>query len=198
MHKKFLFVAVTAFCFLAACNSNSSDTAAGDDPKAVLTHFLDALSKKDMVAVKKYVTKDSEGMVNMMQMSMKNTDTPDSMNQFDPSKINIGEPVINGNEAQVPVSEKGRDDSVNFILQKEDGAWKVAFNFDTMLRMAKEKMKEKGMNPENIDSMMQSVPKEEIEKAQKMLDSLSKNMKGISADKMEEAKKMLDSISKTK
>lgn len=197
MKKLFIFFSGFTFLILTACNTSQTPK---EDPKIVLTHFLTALSQKDMVKVKKYVTKDSEGMVNMMQMSFKNMESSEASNQFDPSQMEIGEAMINGdgNEAQVPVSQKNSDEKMNFILQKENGAWKVAFNFETLRRMAKEKMEEKGINPGNLDSMMKNVPKEEIEKAQKLLDSIGQNMKGISRDHLEEAKKMLDSLAQQK
>ena len=66
--KKIIVLVVTALILiLAGCNSGG-----GGDPKVTLMNFFDALAKKDFTAVKKYTTKDSEGMMNMVQMGMQN------------------------------------------------------------------------------------------------------------------------------
>lgn len=190
--KKYFIWIPAAILFLAGCNNNATS----GDPKAVLSAFMTALSKKDVETAKKYVTADSEGMLSMMQMSIKNMEAPDATNQFNPDKITIGEAKIDGNEAQVPVTEKTSGETVNFILKKESGDWKVAFDLNTLARMAQEKMKEKGMNDVDLDSIMKSIPQEQLEKGKELVDSMSKVLKDIPPAEMEKAKKMLDSLSK--
>jgi len=195
MQKFISFFAIAGLLLIVSCNSS---TKTSGDPKQVLTEFFEALSKKDMVTAKKLATQDSEGMINMMQMSIKNMDAPRSSEQFDLKKLSIGDAVIEGNEAKVPVTKKDDAETMNFILQKENGDWKVAFNFETLARMAQEKMQEKGMNIPNVDSLLNTIPKEHVEKAEKALDSILKNSKELSKDKIDEARKILDSISKSR
>lgn len=195
MQKFISFLAIAGLLLIVSCNSS---TKTSGDPKQVLTEFFEALSKKDMVTAKKMATQDSEGMINMMQMSIKNMDAPQSSEQFDLKKLSIGDAVIEGNEAKVPVTKKDDAETMNFILQKENGDWKVAFNFETLARMAQEKMQEKGMNIPNVDSLLNTIPKEHVEKAEKALDSILKNSKELSKDKIDEARKILDSISKSR
>ncbi len=190
--KKLIPFFTLALIIIAGCNSSGTS----GNPKEVLTKFFTALSKKDIQEAKKYVTADSEGMINMMQMSIKNMDAPENTDQFNPDKITIGDATIEGNEAHVPVTEKSSNETVNFILQKEKGDWKVAFDLGTLARMAQEKMKEKGINGANLDSLMQKMPKDELEKAQKMMDSVASHMKEIPKDQLDKAKKMLDSLGK--
>lgn len=195
MQKFISFFAIAGLLLIVSCNSS---TKTSGDPKQVLTEFFEALSKKDMVTAKKLATQDSEGMINMMQMSIKNMDAPQSSEQFDLKKLSIGDAVIEGNEAKVPVTKKDDAETMNFILQKENGDWKVAFNFETLARMAQEKMQEKGMNIPNVDSLLNTIPKGHVEKAEKALDSILKNSKELSKDKIDEARKILDSISKSR
>jgi hypothetical protein len=154
----------------------------------VLSNFFDAISKKDFTTVKKLTTKDSEGMMGMMQMAMeKMPDTSETM-KFNKENLEIGDAAINGDMATVPVKEKKSGETTDFTLKKEDGSWKVAFDKSTLMGMAQKKMKEHGMggimnhgmndslNNINGNSMpdMDSVSKEDIQKAQKMMDSANK------------------------
>lgn len=120
--------------FLAGCNSTV------EDPAAVLSEFFSAMSQKNIEGAKKLVTEDSEGMINMMQMSLKNLDAPDTGDQFNPAKLTVGKATVNGDEAEVPVTEKASGETVNFFLKKEKGQWRVAFDMATIARMARQKI----------------------------------------------------------
>jgi hypothetical protein len=135
-----------------ACNTNS----ASNDPRSVLTSFLDALRKKDIEGAKKYATKDSEGMLGMIQFGM--TMAPDSIKDKMDNKMNMeyGTAVINGDKATVPAKDKNSGEVINYSLLKENGAWKVAFDLGTMMEIGKAKMKEHGVD---INSSMDSASK---------------------------------------
>jgi hypothetical protein len=88
--------------------------------------------------------------------------------------------------AKVPVKEKKSGETTDFTLKKEDGAWKVAFDKSTLMGMAQKKMKEHGtgdMGQGMSDSLrnlnggtmpnMDSVSKEAMRRAQKMMDSVN-------------------------
>lgn len=188
--KKISILLATFLVLMTGCNSFNS----GDDPQHVLTAFFKAISKKDVKEAKKYVTEDSQGMISLMEMSMGSVqDSSENMEQFNPDKINIGTPNINGEEATVPVTEKASGETVNFFLKKEKGQWKVAFDMGTLMRMAQEKMKEKGVS---LDSMMNGLPKNELNEIQQSLDSAGVQLNNITPDKINAAKKALDSLSK--
>jgi hypothetical protein len=182
MKKIILSVVTATIIILAGCKSG------GGDPKLVLSNFFDAMLKKDFTTVKKLSTKDSESMLGMMQMAMQNMpDTSESM-KFNRENLEMGDAVINGDMATVPVKEKKSGESTDFTLKKEGGDWKVAFDKSTLMGMAQKKMKGHGMdgmmhhgmndslgnlngNPiPNVDS----ISKENMEKAQKMMDSANK------------------------
>lgn len=172
-----LFITASVVAF-AGCKSG------GGDPKTVLNHFFDALANKNIDEAKKYVTKDSEGMMGMVQMGMNNV--ADSSNEMMYQKENmiLGDAVINGDRATVPVKDKTSGEETAFVLKKEDGAWKVAFDKSTLMEMAQKKMKEKGMNGIDKTTMdtaykgamkdLKNMSKEDMERAQKMMDSASK------------------------
>lgn len=155
--KRIILTAITILLLGAfSCNTNSSD------PKGVLMSFMNALGKKDINEAKKYATKDSEAMLGMIQMGM--SMAPDSTKNnkiYDKNNMEFGEAVISGDKASVPVKDKKSGETINYTLKKESGAWKVAFDKSTMMDMGKEKMKEHGMDGNNM-----------MDSASKMLDNL--------------------------
>jgi hypothetical protein len=171
-----------AILTLASCKSG-----AGGDPKEVLTKFFDALTKKNIEEAKKYVTKDSEGMMSMVQMGMQSVgDKSNEMANYEKENIELGSAVINGDKATVPVKDKKSGETTDFTLKNEGGSWKVAFDKSTLMEMAQKKMKEHGMGrmPNgmgdssgiNNGSMrgMDSISHEDMKEAQKMMDSANK------------------------
>lgn len=181
MKKIVLSTLVVSTIIFAGCKSG------GGDPKAVLLKFFDALARKDYTEVKKYTTKDSEGMMSMVQMGMQNiADTSEAM-KFNRENMELGDAIINGDIATIPVKEKRSGETTDFTLKKENGDWKVAFDKSTLMEMAQKKMKEHGFGgahrgmDDSLDNMnnnsmpnMDSVSKEDIQRAQKMLDSANK------------------------
>lgn len=155
---KKLLVAVFAFSAvcMSSCNSGSGD------PKAVLTSFFDAMAKKDLAAARKLATADSKPMFDMMEMGMKMKDNSieDKTNdQFDKGKMEIGEAKIDGDRATVNVKEIKSGESINFVLKKESGDWKVAMDMNTLMGIGVEKLKEKGMNDEEMTDMKEQMKK---------------------------------------
>ena len=173
---KKLFVAVLAFSalYMSSCNSG------GGDPKAVLISFFDAMAKKDIATARKLATKDSEGMFAIMEGAMKmaeNITDDKTKEQFDRSKMEFGNAKIDGDRATVNVKDTKSGESIDFVLKKEGGSWKVAMDMGTMMNMAGEKMKQEG-NTEDMEKMQES-----MEKLKNMdPDSLKKMMqKGMEA-----------------
>jgi hypothetical protein len=144
--KKFLVAALAACTLLVT----SCGGGAGSDPKATLTAFFDAMSKKDFAAAKKLATKDSESMFSLLEMAGKmGTDKKDM--EFDKSKMEFGEPKIEGDKATISVKDKGTSEPTNFTLRKEDGAWKVAFTKSGLMESNMDKIK--GAATEGMDSL---------------------------------------------
>ncbi|MEP6615813.1 MAG: hypothetical protein ABJA57_04510 [Ginsengibacter sp.] len=144
------------------------------DPKAVLSDFFDALQNKDIATARKYATKESDQMLNMIETAMKMA--PDSAKQKDYDKKNMefGDAVIDGDRATVPMRDKRSGETTNFVLKKQDNSWKVAFDKETMTEMGKEKMK--GMKNKHLDGLADS-SKKMLREMNKMTDSLTKLLK---------------------
>lgn len=184
MKKIILLVSTTLVVFLSGCNSNNGD------PKEVLVHFFDAMSQKNIDEAKKYVTKDSEGMMGMMQMGMNSMEGNENEMPLQKENMEIGNAVITGDRATVPVKDKKSGETTDFVLKKESGSWKVAFDKSTLMEMGQKKMKEHGMdmgNMKGMDSMKHGMSE--------ALDSLNATMPDMK-DKMEHAQKMMDSAKK--
>ncbi len=153
--KKIIVLAVTAFVFvLSGCKS-----AEKGDPKEVLQNFLTALSKKDFTKAKTYATEDSDGMISLMEMGMQSMQNANQGGHADKmmemiNNMKMGPVKIEGDQATVPVIDSKSNESTDFLLKKEKGDWKVAFDMSTLMEMANKKMKEHGMNgPGNMDSI---------------------------------------------
>lgn len=161
---------------MAACTGGSGD------PKSVAKKFFESFKSMDIDEAAKYATKDSKSMLDMMKMGMSFAPVnKDSLKQeMAKQKIEYGDAVINGDEAIVSVSVDGKD-KTDFKLKKEDGAWKVAFDKNTLMNMGKDKMKQQGASTE------------ELEEAQKTLEGLNSDSVRKA---LEDAGKAIDSMQK--
>ena len=179
MKRIFLFSFAALLISFTGCKSG-----AYKDPKTVLSNFFDAMAKKDFTEAKKYTTDDSEPMMNMAQMAMQNmNDDSSRILQYRKENIEIEDAVINGDNATVPVKDRKSGEVIDFTLKKENSQWKVSVNLPTILQMARKKMKEHGMDGMidslgNINGMsvpnIDSISKEKMEHAHKMIDSMNK------------------------
>ncbi len=179
--KKMLMAAVICTgIFLTGCNSTDTN-----DPKAVLTSFFDALTKKDISGARKLATAESKTMLDMMEMGMKMGGDKKDDGKYDKSKMEFGDAKIEGDKATVPVKDKTSGETTNFTLKKEGGGWKVAFDKSSMMNMGMDKMKDKGMD---MDSTINSG----MDKLKDLnTDSLSNKLKE-SLDKLKDATKDLN------
>ena len=170
---KIILIALT-FCVVIF---TGCQTGSGENPKEVLKHFFDAVAKRDFTTAKKYATNDSEGMLSMMQMGMQNmkNEHAERMMNFI-QNIDMEDGVISGDSATVAVKDKNSGESSIFLLKKEKGNWKVAFDMSTLMGTANKKMKEHGMR--GTDSMDGVIDSAEFQKgtrnpqAQKYIDSI--------------------------
>jgi hypothetical protein len=93
------------------------------------------------------------GMI-QMGMSMAPKDQKDST--YDKDNLEYGDAKIEGDKATVPVKNKKSGETTNYTLKKEDGKWKVAFDKATMTQMGTDKMKEKGMDMNDMSNGLDS------------------------------------------
>ena len=158
--KKIILSGIILLAFgILGCKSTSGD------PKAVLVSFMEALGKKDIEGAKKYATKDSEAMLGMIQMGMSMAPKDSKENIYDKNNMEFGEAKVEGDKATVPVKDKKSGEMMNYTLKKESGEWKVAFDKATMTQMGTDKMKEKGMDMNDMNTDSTSKMLEDINKA---------------------------------
>ena len=182
--KKIIILAVSAFVLsLTGCQNSGSS-----EPKAVLNNFFEAIGNRNINEAKKYVTKDSEGMMGMMEMGMNNMPDSSGATMFNKENLDFGDAVINGERATVKVKDKRTGEVTDFVLKKESGDWKVAFDKSTLMEMAQKKMKEHGMN--GMEGMDNGNP------GNMNMDSLQNRLNNLTPEEKARAQKMMDSASK--
>jgi hypothetical protein len=142
----------------------------GSNPKTTLNAFFDAMSKKDIPAVRKLTTADSKGMIDMMEKGLQMANEKDKTEKYDKQRMEIGEALIEGDKAIIPIKDKVSGESSKFILKKEDGSWKVAFDMGSIMEMANDKMKEKGFNADSLSKMMDEMKNINIDSLTKSFD----------------------------
>jgi ketosteroid isomerase-like protein len=179
MKKLFLAAIVSTIGIFTGCNSG------GGDPKVVLAQFFEALGKKDLAAARKLATADSKSMLDMMEMGMK-SDTKE-FEKYGKASMEFGDAKIDGDKATVAVKEKESGETLNYILKKENGSWKVAFDKASMMTMGMDKMSEKGINvTDSLENVMDKL--KDIN-----MDSLQRGLKE-GAKAMDSAAKMLEKL----
>ena len=194
--KKVLF-AVTAGCFmlvLAACGGGSGS------PKGVAEDFFKAMQKQDFEQMEKLSTKESKSLIGMMKMGMSMSSiNKDSLEkEAAKGKIEAGEAKIEGDNATVPLTlsdGKGKSEKIDVRLKKEEGAWKVAFDKNSLMQMGSEKMKEKGASEDEMKQAEDAMKMLDSDSLKGLVDSASKAMKEGSKQ-LEEASKKLEEAGK--
>ena len=208
MKKMMLILFLGVYIFGTGCNS---EIGIGDnEPGTVLGKFLDALAKKDIDEAKKYVTKDSEPFLNMMKIGISMAAKNDNQ-IYKKEDIIISDAVIKGDKATINVKDKNSGHDSHFILKKEDGKWKVAFDPASFIEMSGQKIEDgdlqkmqdlfSGETLKEATDAIQNLNEEDLKKAGQAMDSLKKkyeelNKDGKMDDAMKEATKMLEQMQK--
>lgn len=175
--------------FIAIAAGIASCKGSGGDPKSVAKNFFEALKTMNIDEAAKYATKESKSMLDLMKMGMnmapKNMDSLKA--EMAKQKIDYSEPVINGDEATLTVTVDNKE-KTDFKLKKEDGAWKVAFDKNSLMKSGMEKMEEHGASDADM---------KEAQDALKQLNSDSvKNALQGAGKALKEAGETLDSLGK--
>lgn len=188
--KKMLFaVAAFAVITLSACKGGGNAAT----PEAAVKGFMEKMAKMDIDGAKKYATKESASVLDMMKMGVEMAkkmggDKADSeMEKMKNAKIEYGTPKIDGDNATIAVTTISGDDkeTKDIKLKKEDGSWKVAFDKSSMM----------GGDADKADMPTMDDVNKMKEGLEKMGDSLGDKMKEA-GEKIEEATKALDTVMK--
>jgi len=190
-------VAVTALV-ITGCKGKDG---VADNPKAVLVAFFERMAKKDLEGAAKLATKDSKSTMDMMKKAMdmaekmKGTEKTEEDPAEDFKNMVVGDAKIDGSNATVSVTNKKKNETVEFPLKKEDGSWKVDFSMATLMKMGMDKAKEDGteINPEDIDKM-KDFNMDSLKKGFETLDSALKSIDPKQMDQMKDAMKELEKM----
>jgi len=190
-------VAVTALV-ITGCKGKDG---VADNPKAVLVAFFERMAKKDLEGASKLATKDSKSTMDMMKKAMdmaekmKGTEKTEEDPAEDFKNMVVGDAKIDGSNATVSVTNKKKNETVEFPLKKEDGSWKVDFSMATLMKMGMDKAKEDGteINPEDIDKM-KDFNMDSLKKGFETLDSALKSIDPKQMDQMKDAMKELEKM----
>lgn len=171
MHKILLGLIFLTALLSTGCRSKTN----AGDPKAVLSDFFDALSKKDIEKARTLSTEDSKSMLDMIDMGLKMSKDTGTETKFDRSKLEIGEPKIEGDKAIVAVKEITSAQVMNYTLKKEKGAWKVAFDKSSLM----------GPNMDKIEQAADSIKKNMHDNlpADTLKDAIDDGMKKVDTSK---------------
>ena len=190
-------VAVTALV-ITGCKGKDG---VADNPKAVLVAFFERMANKDLEGAAKLATKDSKSTMDMMKKAMdmaekmKGTEKTEEDPAEDFKNMVVGDAKIDGSNATVSVTNKKKNETVEFPLKKEDGSWKVDFSMATLMKMGMDKAKEDGteINPEDIDKM-KDFNMDSLKKGFETIDSALKSMDPKQMDQMKDAMKELEKM----
>lgn len=193
-----LAVAVIALA-IAGCKGKDG---VADNPKAVLIAFFERMSKKDLEGAAKLATKDSKGTMDMMKKAMdmaekmKGTQKEDDDPAEDFKNMEVGDAKIDGDNATVSVTNKKKNETVDFPLKKEGGSWKVDFSMGTLMKMGMDKAKEGGkeIDQEDIDKMKNFNMDSLQNQINSALDTVKKALSPENMDKMKDAMKELEKM----
>lgn len=167
---KKLSIALALILSVSIFSCKTSD----NDPKTALTGFFQALEKKDIAKAKTFATKESDQMLSLLEMGLtmggKDSAASKEFDKYKAANMELGDPKIEGDKATISVKEKGNGEAMNYTLKKEEGKWKVAFDKSTVMGMGMQKMKEKGVD---MNNMMDSAS-DELQKTN--LDSMTQQI----------------------
>jgi vacuolar-type H+-ATPase subunit E/Vma4 len=149
------------------------------NPKAVLQAFFDKIGQKDIDGAMKLATANSQSTLSMVKMAVEMAKDNKAAEKEDLTKdfkdIVLGEAKIEGDVATVPLTSKKEEKSVDFILKKEGGEWKVDFSFEALMKMGLNSRAKEEQRSGN-DTLIEQFDEETIKKMSETADSIVKNM----------------------
>lgn len=146
MKQLFLFLlAGITLAGAVGCKSNG--------PEATVKKFFKALEDKNFTEAKKYATKESESLLNMLASFPQPSDSAKAKTEKS-EDINVTNVKVNGDNATAEVVAKDKKSPVTVNLKKEGGEWKVAFDKSAVMKMAMDAMPQNGAMPHMGDSTM--------------------------------------------
>jgi hypothetical protein len=135
-------------------------------------------------------------MAEKMKDTMKDAKAKDDTEGF--KDVEFGDTKIDGDNATVAVKNKKKDQTVEFPLKKEGGAWKVDFTMGTLMKMGMNEMKKEGKNPFDETNNTDTTSGDDIKNLDKLMNAdtlkagLEKAKEALEKIKPEDLEKMKD------
>ncbi len=172
---------LSAFLFIICLSAGLASCSSVDksDPKSVLKAFFDKLAKKDIDGAMELATQSSQTTLGLMKMAVNmaqdgKTDEKKDFTQ-DFKDVILSEPKIDGDKATVALTSKKEQKTIDFILKKESGSWKVDFSLEALMKMG---LNSRGAESRRSDSdtLIDQFDEETLKRANDVADSILKNM----------------------
>ena len=182
MKQLILSLAIVTTIIFTSCNTKKDEST----PKEVFTKFIKALKRNDLKTAENLATPSSGTTFTFLNFGKEKLNKV--LGLIDTTKLNITEPIIDGEKATIGLKENSGNIGANFKLEKINGEWKVAFDLDSILALST-----------NVDTM----PNLKINKDDTQLyntDSLEKILKkqmkalNINTDSFEKEIKKIDKL----
>lgn len=178
MLKQYLSALLFMVCLSLGITSCSSVDKS--DPKSVLQAFFDKLAKKDVDGAMELATQGSQTNLNLMKLAinMAQDGAPEEKKDFTQEfkEVSLGEPQIEGDKATVSLTLKNEQKSVDFILKKEAGSWKVDFSMDALMKMGLSSRNNNDPKHESDSLAIEQFDDETMKRAYDIADSIIQNM----------------------
>lgn len=172
---------LSAFLFIICLSAGLASCSSVDksNPKSVLQAFFDKLAEKDIDGAMALATQSSQTTLGLMKMAVniaqdgKTSENKDFTKDF--KDVTLSEPKIDGDKATVTLTSKKEQKTIDFILKKESGSWKVDFSLEALMKMG---LNSRGTESRRNDSdtLIDQFDEETLKRANDVADSILKNM----------------------
>ena len=148
----------SVFLLLSGCQT-------GKSPEEVTTLFWQALAQGQIDNAKKFVTEDSQHLVNLQDIETHST-------------IEVGEAVVEETSASVPTTIMRHKKRVSFetMLQKEQAGWKVDY-LQTQMNVSMIPLGDVVKSLQNLGGAFAKQLEQQLPQIQKEMESLGEELK---------------------
>jgi hypothetical protein len=131
--------------FLTSCQKQ-------EDPTTALKSFFEKVNAKDIDGAAKFATKNSKTTLDLLKKGAEASGEESASSKDDMKDLEYGKPTIEGSKATIAVTNKKDKTKVDFTMIKEDGAWKVDFTMETLMKMGQQSMQNESSTPMGEES----------------------------------------------
>ena len=124
---KGIFLLLITFCTITIAGCKT-----GNEPKSILSKFVEAVGNKDFATAQKYATPESSSMLGLLEMGMRMAPDSTKGKNYDFKQLEYGDTKIEGDKATIAVKNKTSGETTNYTLKKIGTEWKVAFDKASM------------------------------------------------------------------